>query len=115
MSEKKRFEMLSCLIVNLNKLNPSQNAIPEEFIISAKGPKETYEIEYLRYSNLVPTNVKILAPDKIEKLTNYMELIQDHFSKAYNKIDDLNFAMEIEFKITSDNILVIKQARPWVH
>ncbi len=41
-------------------------------------------------------------------------MIHDHFAGLYDPGPDEPFAMEIEFKITSDNILAIKQARPWV-
>ena len=43
-----------------------------------------------------------------------LEVIHDHFKGLYNPGADEPFAMEIEFKITSDDILAIKQARPWV-
>ncbi len=36
------------------------------------------------------------------------------FAKLYAAQSDAPFAMEIEFKVTSDGRLAIKQARPWV-
>ena len=41
-------------------------------------------------------------------------MIHEEFADLYDPTDDEPFAMEIEFKITSDDILAIKQARPWV-
>ena len=41
-------------------------------------------------------------------------MIHTEFKKLYQPAADDPFAMEIEFKITSENKLAIKQARPWV-
>jgi hypothetical protein len=43
-----------------------------------------------------------------------MERIQDHFRVVYGAQADPSFAMDIEFKITKEGRLAIKQARPWV-
>lgn len=94
--------------------NPQANSIPEEFLISVKGLANSYETEYIRHSNLVPRGIKILSTSHINELTNYMELIQDHFSKKYEAVSDPDFAMEIEFKVTEQGNLIIKQARPWL-
>jgi pyruvate,water dikinase len=92
--------------------NPDAHTVPEEFTISKSGSRGEYEVEYIRYSNIVPDGEKILDEQNIDTLINYMELIQAHFKKMYNSYDD-KFAMEIEFKVDEDDQLVIKQARPW--
>jgi len=45
-----------------------------------------------------------------------MGKIHSKFSKLYGTtLEDIKFAMEVEFKITRDGTLSIKQARPWVY
>ena len=51
---------------------------------------------------------------QIGQLRRHLQDIHDHFEGLYNPEPDEPFAMEIEFKITSDDVLSIKQARPWV-
>ena len=53
-----------------------------------------------------------LSDAQLEQLSRHLTAIHDHFALLYNPGADEPFAMEIEFKITSDNILAIKQAPP---
>ena len=53
-----------------------------------------------------------MSEDQMVQLRRRLEVIHDHFEALYNPAAGEPFAMEIEFKITSDNILAIKQARP---
>ena len=55
-----------------------------------------------------------MSDAQLTQLRDHLEVIHDHFAGLYNPGPGEPFAMEIEFKITSDNILAIKQARPWV-
>ena len=55
-----------------------------------------------------------MSNDQLDQLRDHLTVIHDHFAVLYNPGPDEPFAMEIEFKITSDNILAIKQARPWI-
>ena len=48
------------------------------------------------------------------QLRGHLTTIHDSFKALYDPGANEPFAMEIEFKITSENILAIKQARPWV-
>ena len=48
------------------------------------------------------------------QLARRLEVIHDHFEGLYEPGPVEPFAMEIEFKITSENRLANKQARPWV-
>jgi hypothetical protein len=50
----------------------------------------------------------------LDEMRDYLTVIHDEFAKLYTASFDANFAMDIEYKITSDDRLIIKQARPWV-
>jgi len=94
--------------------NPSPGAIPEEFLISRLGEHGEYETQYISHSSLVPTGTLLLAPADIDRLVAAMERIQPHFATRYGRADDLDFAMDIEWKLRADGSLQIKQARPTV-
>jgi hypothetical protein len=95
--------------------NPEAFSIPDEFLVADLEGAERYEIQYIRHSNLVPAGVNILTKEQIFELADIMALIQRRFRTLYHiRPTDLDFAMDIEFKITADGRLNIKQARPWV-
>lgn len=95
--------------------NPGAFSIPDEFLVADLAGVERYEIQYIRHSNLVPAGENILTKAQIFELADMMALIQRHFRPLYNfRPTDRDFAMDIEFKITADGRLNIKQARPWV-
>jgi len=93
--------------------NPDAASTPEEFLVAQLAGSEPYEIQYIRYSNQIEPNERLLTKTQIFQLADQMEKIQEHFKPLYQSSDP-NFAMEIEFKITEAGTLSIKQARPWI-
>ena len=89
--------------------NPNAHSIPEEILLDRDG---TYEV--LITSNQVKAGQLLMTEAQIQQLRRHLGVIHNHFKGQYNPAADEPFAMEIEFKITSANILAIKQARPWV-
>ena len=89
--------------------NPEAHSLPEELLLHNFG---TYRI--LATSNQVPPGQLLMSNNQLRQLRAHLEVIHDHFAGLYNPGPGEPFAMEIEFKITSDNILAIKQGRPWV-
>ena len=61
-----------------------------------------------------PPGQRLMSDDQLLLLHDHLFVIHHHFENLYKPESDEPFAMEIEFKITSENILAIKQARPWV-
>ena len=55
-----------------------------------------------------------MSGSKLRQLRGHVTVIHDHFEGLYNPAAGEPFAMEIEFKITSEKMLAIKQACPWV-
>ena len=100
--------------------NPEEESIPEEFLISYmltdnNGPTQyKFEIQYARKSNRVQDGERVIPRDAAIDLARVMHRIQQHFQDLYNREGDDGFAMDIEFKITREGVLLIKQARPWV-
>ena len=89
--------------------NPDANSVPEELLLFEDG---SYEV--LVYSNQVESEQLLMSDAQIEQLRGHLATIHDKFDELYDPDDGERFAMEIEFKITSENVLAIKQARPWV-
>ena len=89
--------------------NPEAHSVPEEILLASDS---NYII--LGVSNLVEQGQILLSGGQLRQLRRHLEVIHDHFENLYNPAADEPFAMEIEFKITSNNRLAIKQARPWV-
>ena len=89
--------------------NPDAHSVPEEILLDLSGSYTT-----LVTSNQVPRGQLLMSDAQIDQLRQHLQDIHDHFEDLYNPGPDEPFAMEIEFKITSDDVLSIKQARPWV-
>ena len=97
--------------------NPESESVPEEFLITEQNitGEVAREIQYIGFSNRVPEGGRVLSEPQIELLDDYLGRIHRHFASIFG-VDPSSpdFAMEIEFKVTSEGILVVKQARPWV-
>ena len=89
--------------------NPDAHSVPEEILLDLSGSYTT-----LATSNQVPGGQLLMSDAQIGQLRRHLQAIHDHFEGLYDPGPDEPFAMEIEFKITSDDVLSIKQARPWV-
>ena len=89
--------------------NPDAHSVPEEILVDLSGSYTT-----LVTSNQVPGGQLLMSDAQIDQLRRHLQAIHDNFEDLYNPEPDEPFAMEIEFKITSDDVLSIKQARPWV-
>ena len=89
--------------------NPDAHSVPEEILLDLSDSYTT-----LVTSNQVPRGQLLMSDAQIGQLRRHLQAIHDHFEGLYDPGPDEPFAMEIEFKITSDDVLSIKQARPWV-
>lgn len=97
--------------------NPESESVPEEFIVTRQNLTGSVltEIQYTGLSNRVSSEEKVLSVEQIEQLVDYLEMIHRHYMIVYGvDTENLDFAMEIEFKITDQGELIVKQARPWV-
>ena len=88
--------------------NPDALSVPEEVLLRPVG----YTV--VETSNQVRPGQLLMTEAHLDQLRAYLGDIHDHFWRLYNPAPGEPFAMEIEFKITSDDVLAIKQARPWV-
>ena len=89
--------------------NPETLSVPEEILLNPSG-----SFNVLAKSNLLPPGKLLLSLEQLDQLRDHIEVIHEEFEELYNPEPGKPFAIEVEFKITSDNILSIKQARPWV-
>ena len=64
--------------------------------------------------HLVEPGELLMSDAQLTQLRGHLEVIHDQFKGLYKPAAGDPFAMEIEFKITSDDVLAIKQARPRV-
>ena len=97
--------------------NPEALSVPEEILVDASfGNGGDSENSYIvvRPSNLVDSGEKILSDEHLSSLVSYLGTIHRRFRRLYRVNQAEPFAMEIEYKVTQDGQLAIKQARPWV-
>ena len=88
--------------------NPEAYSVPEEILLH----QNRYTV--LAISSLVEPGRLLMSDAQLTQLRDHLTTIHDHFKGLYNPAAGEPFAMEIEFKITSEDVLAIKQARPWV-
>ena len=89
--------------------NPDALSMPEEVLLKQAGG---YTV--VAASNQMPPGQPVMNVDQLGQLRAHLAVIHEKFAALYNVGPDEQFAIEIEFKITSDNRLAIKQARPWI-
>ena len=93
--------------------NPNARSIPEEVLLNAdKSGSESYTL--IKSSNQIENGELIMSIDQLNELRTYLTTIRDKFRSLYNISSTEEFIIEIEFKVTSNNHLAIKQARPWI-
>ena len=93
--------------------NPDALSIPEETLLAVEG-SGSGGFSIVRPSNQLPVGESIMTVNQLDQLRAYLSIIHDEFQVLYQATNDPDFAMEVEYKITAENQLAIKQARPWV-
>lgn len=91
--------------------NPAANSIPEEILID-QDPTKGFLL--VQRSNLVPFDSMVVSVEHLQEMRAFMQTIHQEFKELYHAKEEDHFAMDIEFKITAEDQLIIKQARPWV-
>ena len=89
--------------------NPEANSYPEELLLDSDG-----KATVLARSNLAEPGKLLMSEAQMVQLRNNLKTVHDRFKALYNVQDGDDYAIELEFKITSADKLAIKQARPWV-
>lgn len=92
--------------------NPDALSVPEEILLGVTAGSG-YTI--VRPSNQVPAGQQVLSPEHLESMRRYLGVILSEFKALYGEEDNPAFAMEVEYKITAEDVLEFKQARPWVN
>jgi hypothetical protein len=93
--------------------NPGADSIPEELLLNWWRPNEH---KVMRRSSLAKGDELLLSEKLLTQMNEFLGKIHSRFAKLYGKsLNDKKFAMEIEYKVTKDGVLSIKQARPWVY
>ena len=93
--------------------NPEPNAVPEEILLYEDA---TQGVGYvvLRLSNLVEPGELVMESVYLDLMREYLGVIHDEFAALYGVEGIEGFGMDIEYKVTAQDQLAIKQARPWV-
>ncbi len=89
--------------------NPEARSAPEEMLLYPEG-----RYDLMRLSNQNSPGQMLMTRDQLRQLRWRLERAHERFAELYGIEDGEEFAVEIEFKITSENTLAIKQARPWI-
>ena len=93
--------------------NPGNTSIPEEVLLDRVSASEN-DFIVIQRSNLSLDGELILDEKHLDEMREYLSVIHDEFEILYEATGQKNFAMDVEFKITIDDQLIFKQARPWV-
>lgn len=93
--------------------NPDPKVLPDEMVIAKLADSTRQSTQFIKRSTL-NKGKPVLTDKQQATLVRYMELIRDHFKKVYQAENDPQFAMEIEFKVSKNGEVLVKQARPWV-
>lgn len=93
--------------------NPDPNSVPEEILLY-QNPTQGGGYLVLRLSNLVNPGELVMDQVYLDQMREYLTTIHDEFSILYDVVGAEGFGMDIEYKVTVQDQLAIKQARPWV-
>lgn len=93
--------------------NPDPNSVPEEILLY-ENPEQGAGYLVLRLSNLVAEGELVMDQIYLDQMRDYLTVIHDEFASLYNVVGAEGFGMDIEYKVTAQDQMVIKQARPWV-
>ena len=93
--------------------NPDPNSVPEEILLYEDSTQGGGYL-VLRLSNLVNPGELVMDVEYLNQMRDYLSVIHDEFEVLYDVVGAEGFGMDIEYKVTADDQLAIKQARPWV-
>ena len=93
--------------------NPDPNSVPEEILLY-EDPTQGGGYLVLRLSNLVNPGELVMDQIYLDQMRDFLSIIHDEFALLYGVDGAEGFGMDIEYKVTAQDQLAIKQARPWV-